>query len=223
VSAEPTPAADGLEATVAAIIERLAASNVAREEGLAGCRTLIRLAATAIRAVHRGEFERAAALLEEARAVHDALRFELAEYPAVYHAGFLHDAQKEYVEACVTFRLLSDAVLPGPGELGVEDPAYLNGLAEAVGELRRWLLDGLRQGRSDGAEAVLSAMDDIYTLLITVDFPDALTGNLRRATDSVRGILERTRGDLTMALVQERAATRMERAAVAGFGAADGA
>jgi translin len=213
VSGEPGPATGGLDATIAAITERLAASNAARERGLSGCRALIRLAANSIRAVHRGEFERARKMLAEARDVHDALCADLTAFPAIYHAGFLHDAQKEYVEAWATLSLLSGSALPGPGELSVEDPAYLNGLAEAVGELRRWLLDGLRQGRFDGSEDVLRAMDDIYTLLITVDFPDALTGNLRRTTDSVRGILERTRGDLTMALIQENAAARMERAA----------
>lgn len=213
MSEAPGPAVAGLDATVAAIVDRLTAASAARETALAGCRSLIRLAANSIRAVHRGEFDRAGALLIEARGVHDALRVGLAAFPAVYHAGFLHDAQKEYVEAWATFRLLAGSSVPGPEELGVEDAAYLNGLAEAVGELRRWVLDGLRQGRFDGCEDVLQAMDDIYTLLIAVDFPDALTGNLRRATDAARGILERTRGDLTMALLQEGAAARMERAA----------
>jgi translin len=126
----------------------------------------------------------------------------LSAHEDVYHAGFVHDAQKEYVEGRVTLALVAGRPLPDPDDLGVSYAAYLNGLGEAVGELRRYLLDAIRRGEEQRCEELLSDMDDIYSLLVTLDFPDALTGGLRRTTDSVRGILERTRGDLTMSMRQ---------------------
>lgn len=194
-----------LEEVMPRILEHFAAKNAAREQGLAASRTIIRLSANAIRAIHRAEFERARALLAEAAAAHAATVAALEPHGDVYHAGFLHDAEKEYAEAQTTLALLSGAPLPTPEDLGVGYPAWLNGIAEAIGELRRWVLDRLRRGHFEGCEDVLAAMDDIYAVLVTIDFPDAMTGGLRRTTDQSRGILERTRGDLTMAIVQQRA------------------
>jgi translin len=191
-----------LEPIVARILDNFAAKNAAREQALAASRTVIRLSANSIRAVHRRELARAAELLGEARAVRDAAVAALDGHGDVYHAGFLHDAQKEFAEASATLALLSGKPLPAPETLGVEYPAYLNGIAEAVGEMRRWLLDRLRSGDYESCEPVLAAMDDIYSALVTVDFPDALTGGLRRTTDQTRGILEKTRGDLTLAILQ---------------------
>lgn len=194
-----------LDQIVPRILDHLAEKNAAREKALAASRSIIRMSANAIRAVHRGEFAEAAAKLDEARAVRDEAVAALAGHGDVYHAGFLHDAQKEYAEARSTLALLSGRPLPSPEELGVEYPAYLNGIAEAVGELRRSLMDRLRGGDSTGCEELLEAMDDIYSVLVTIDFPDAMTGGLRRTTDQTRGILEKTRGDLTMAIALRRA------------------
>ncbi len=198
-----------LETIIPRIIDHFGEKNRAREQALAASRTVIRLSANSIRAVHRGEFDRAGSLLEEAREVRDAAVAALQGHGDIYHAGFLHDAQKEYAEARTTLALLSGQAIPGPEELGVEAPAYLNGIAEAVGELRRWILDRLRAGEFDGCEAALDAMDDIYSVLVTIDFPDAMTGGLRRTTDQTRGILEKTRGDLTMAIIQREAIARL--------------
>jgi translin len=145
-------------------------------------------------------------MLDEAKTVRDEAAAALAAHPDVLYAGFFHDAQKEYAEARTTLALLSGGSTPSPAELGVEAPAYLNGIAEAVGEMRRMLLDRLRRGEYDGCEDLLRAMDDIYSALVVIDFPDAMTGGLRRTTDQTRGILEKTRGDLTMAIVQRDAA-----------------
>lgn len=194
-----------LEEIVGRIREGLARKNAAREEGLADCRSLIRLSANTIRAVHRGEMAEAADMLEKASAVHTRARDALRPHGDIYHAGFLHDAEKEFVEAQTTLAMLSGRGLPSPEDLGVENAAYLNGIAESIGELRRAILDSLRRGQFEGCETLLQAMDDIYAALVTVDFPDAMTGGLRRTTDQARGILERTRGDLTMAIVQRRA------------------
>lgn len=194
-----------LEPTIPRIIEALAARNAAREAALATCRSIIRLSANAIRAVHREEWQRARTLIAEAEAVHGETLAALRDHPEVYHAGFLHDAQKELAEASTTYALLSGGALPTPEALGIEYAAWLNGIAEAIGELRRWILDRLRRGDHDACEPILEAMDDIYAVLVTIDFPDALTGGLRRTTDQSRGILEKTRGDLTMAMVQREA------------------
>ena len=199
------PDTSPLETIIPRILDHFSAKNAAREQALAASRTIIRLSANTIRAIHRGEFERAGAMLGEARVVRDAAVAGLDGHSDIYHAGFLHDAQKEFAEASTTYELLSGRAIPAPESLGVEAAAYLNGIAEAVGEMRRWVLDRLRRGDFDGCEGVLDAMDEIYAVLVTIDYPDAMTGGLRRTTDQTRGILEKTRGDLTMAILQRDA------------------
>jgi translin len=188
------------------IMERVRAAfidkNTARERALPLCRETIRHSANAIRAVHREEFGEAERLIEKARECITEANAGLRGHPETYHAGFVHDAQKEYTEACATLAVIAGRPLPTPEGLGVELPAYLNGMGEAVGEMRRHLLDRLRSGNVDLCESILAAMDDIYSVLVTVDYPDAMTGGLRRTTDAVRGILERTRGDLTLSVRQ---------------------
>lgn len=174
----------------------------AREKALAPCREVIRRSANAIRAVHREEYQEARKLLNSAKLLLDEIAQVLAGHADLFYAGFVHDAQKEYAEGMITLAFVTGKPTPAPESLGVEYPAYLHGLAEAVGELRRRLLDILRRGQTAQAEAILTAMDDIYAVLVTMDFPDSLTAGLRRTTDTVRGILEKTRGDLTLALSQ---------------------
>jgi translin len=175
----------------------------ARERALGASRKAIRSSANAIRALHRHDRERAAELMEEARAaIADGVR-AVADHPDVAHAGFLQDAQKEYVEARFTEAIIDDAAdPPTPEELGVGPAPYLNGMSEAVGEARRQVLDLLRAGDVASSERMLVAMEDIYGLLATMDYPDAITGNLRRSTDVARSIMEKTRGDLSLSLVQ---------------------
>jgi translin len=180
----------------------LLAKNQARETALPLCREAVRHSANSIRSVHRKEFEAAQDLIDR---VADLLRragAALQEHPDIRHAGFVHDAQKEFTEANLTLALVADRPLATPEALGVSYAAYLNGMGEAVGELRRHLLDSLRSGDVAHCEECLTAMDDIYGVLMTFDYPDAMTGGLRRTTDAIRGILERTRGDLTLAVRQ---------------------
>ncbi len=180
------------------------AKNNTREEVLRLCRSLVQTSSYVIRAVHRGEKEEAAGLLEQAASLSAGIAHMTADHPEVYTAGFVHDAQKEYAEARITYALINQEDIPTPEELGVEYPAYLNGLGEAVGELRRAILDLIREGHLDRSDELLSYMDDIYYLLVSFDYPDAITGNLRRTTDMARGIIERTRGDLTTAIRQSK-------------------
>ncbi|MBM2826682.1 MAG: haloacid dehalogenase [Dehalococcoidia bacterium] len=201
---------DELESVGVAISARMADKNAAREKALAKSRDVIRLSANAIRAVHRGELPRTIELLATAKGLLADTDLVRSSHPDIFYAGYLQDAQKEYAEACTTFALVSGEPLPGPEELGVGDAPYLNGLGETVGEIRRYLLDMLRRGEVDGCEALLRAMDDIYSLLVTIDYPDAMTGGLRRTTDNARGILERTRGDVTIAITNWRLERRLE-------------
>ena len=176
--------------------------NNTREEVLKLCRSLIQTSSYVIRAVHRREWEEAAELARQAQEISRSITEMTRDHPEVYTAGFVHDAQKEYTEAMATYSLIKGEPLPEPEELGVEYPAYLNGLGEAVGELRRSILDLIRDGHLERGDELLSYMDDIYYLLVSFDYPDAITGNLRRTTDIARGIIERTRGDLTTAIRQ---------------------
>ncbi|MBM3457436.1 MAG: haloacid dehalogenase [Armatimonadetes bacterium] len=193
----------GLEPIAERARSALERRSAARDEALVLSREVIRTCANTIRAVHRGELERAAEMLGRARESLDRMRATLAPFPEVYTAGYVHDCQKEYAEACAFLAVVAEQSLPSPEELVVEFPAYLNGLAETVGEIRRHTLDLMRQGDLARAEALLAAMDEIYDVLVTIDFPDALTGGLRRSTDAARGIIEKTRGELTTALRQE--------------------
>jgi translin len=183
-------------------LEYLALKHAARERALPKSRTAIRFCANSIRATHRHEFERASELSGQAANLLLEIETDLRNHQDIYFAGFVQDAQKEYAEATTFVALVQHTLLPTPEELSIGYATYLNGLAEAVGELRRYLLDQLRRGNGEQCERYLSAMDDIYAVLITVDFPDAVTAGLRRTTDATRGILEKTRGDLTSAVIQ---------------------
>jgi translin len=198
-----------LESIMERVREDFAAKNHARETALPLCREAIRFSANAIRAVHRREFDVAAELVAKARTQIDTARSSLNGHGDIYYAGFMHDAQKEYAEASITLALIAAREFPTPAALNVEHAAFLNGMGEAVGELRRHLLDTLRSGDVEQCEIWLTAMDDMYSVLVTIDYPDAMTGGLRRTTDSVRGILEKTRGDLTLSVQQRRLEQRL--------------
>ena len=187
-----------------AVVRRFETIAAARDGAVGEGRQLVRLAANSVRATHRGEVEAAEALLAEARQRLTTLADGLRPFPNLYWAGYVQDAAKEVAEAAITLAVVADRPLPGPEELGVEDAAWLNALAEAASELRRQVLDKLRAGDLPRAEALLGTMDDIYAALVTVDFPDAITGGLRRTTDQLRAVLERTRGDVTLAVTQGR-------------------
>jgi len=190
--------------SIADIIRRdLDTRDEAREKMLPLCRDAIRFCSQAIRAIHRQEFDTARGLLGQARDLIEQADQSVAACRELGSTGILRDAQKELAEGHITLSLVSGQDLPMPDELHVEGPAYLNGLGEAVGEVRRYVLDSMRHGDLSRCEELLAAMDDIYSVLVTMDYPDALTGGLRRTTDMVRGVLERTRSDLTLAIRQK--------------------
>ncbi|MGH9281672.1 MAG: haloacid dehalogenase [Acidimicrobiales bacterium] len=211
----PGPIGESRRAELAALCEplraELDAAHVARERGLSACRRTIRSCSSAIRAVHRGEADNADRLVAEASQSLREAQEALGPHPRVAHAGFLHDAEKEYAEARLTAALVDGRPLPGPDEVDVGLAAWLCGLAEAGSELRRHLLDLIRAGDLEGGEHLLHVMEDVYDLLVTVDYPDALTGGLRRATDSLRAVLERSRADVTSTVIQSRLQAALER------------
>jgi translin len=188
------------------------ARTLLRDSALTKARSLTRHSANTIRAIHRGEVEEAHTQLEEGRLLFKALRENLEVYPDLYFAGYTQDAIKEYCEATLTCAFIESKPIPTPEEMGVPTATYLRGMAETPGELRRRCMDILRMGYSDEAERLLGLMDEIYSILITMDYPDAVTNGLRRQTDLLRGIVERTRADLTLSLREEQLKTALERA-----------
>jgi translin len=194
---------ENLEDIIDQIRRDFSAKDAARERVLPLCREVIRYSSQTIRAIHRQEFNPARASLKSARGLLDEVFETVASHSELSHTGFVRDAQKEFAEGSITLALVVGERLPDPDGLRVDAAAYLNGLGEAVGELRRYLLDSMRQGDLSRGEKLLAAMDDIYSALVTMDFPDAITGGLRRTTDVVRGILEKTRSDLTLVMRQK--------------------
>jgi translin len=183
----------------------LDAQNDARDKALVQARTLTRHCAHAIRAVHRQESEKAEEKLADAKKIVDGvISFLKKDHANLYFAGYTQDALKEYAEARIVYALVNDLPLPSPEELDLEPATYLKGLAEAVGELRRRTMDILRGGHSEEAELLLAHMDEIFAVLVTMDYPDAVTYGLRRQTDITRGIIERTRADITLSFRQQQ-------------------
>ncbi len=197
------------------IIERIrqdfTRKDAAREKVLPLCRETIRCCSQAIRAVHRQEFGQAVDLLKSARDSLNEAGQSAGTYNELVHTGYVRDAQKEFAEGCIVLALVTGEKLPGPDDLEIQAAAYLNGMGEAAGELRRYLLDSMRSGDLSRGEEILAAMDDVYGALVTMDFPDAITGGLRRTTDMVRGVLERTRSDLTLAIRQKELENRLDK------------
>ena len=193
-----------LEQIAEQIRQTFDAQTAIRDKALGQARSLTRACALSIRAVHRDETDVMQAHLDEARQLAEALRTDLADYPAFYFAGYTQDSLKEFAEASITCALIRHQPLPTPEELDLQPNTYLNGLAESVGEMRRRCLDMLRQDNSAEAERLLGHMDDIFAILVTMDYPDAITNGLRRQTDIIRAIIERTRGDVTFSLRGEK-------------------
>lgn len=200
---------DNLDAISDRIRDSFNIKNQARDQALAHSRELITYCAKSIRAIHREEFEVALKLMRDARRAADELRADVQDYPDLYHAGYTQDALKEFVEANATYALIRGNPLPEPEELNVEYNTYLKGLAESIGELRRHTVDRIRLGQIEQGNLLLEMMDEVYDVLVTIDYPDAITAGLRRVTDMVRGVTERTRGDLMVAVRQEKLETAL--------------
>ena len=194
---------DNLEDIAERLRERLSQKDAVREKVLPLCRDVIRYCSQAIRSLHRHQFEDADSLLEKARQLLAETELAAKDFDELLNTGYYRDAQKEFAEASITLAMVGGKSLPEPEELGVDAASYLNGMSESVGEMRRFLLDGIRRGDFSRVESIMESMDEIYSVLVTMDFPDAITHGLRRNTDIVRGILEKTRGDITLTMRQK--------------------
>jgi translin len=197
-------ASSEIETIGQSVLTRLDAQNQLRDRALNEGRQVIRLSANSIRSTHRHEFTSARTQLQSASSLLSGLLIDLESHPGIRWAGYVQDPMKEFAEASITLALVTGQRVPGPDMLGVDDPPYLNGLAESASELRRQILDAIRHDDFARGESLLASMDEIYGFLVTVDFPDGLTGGLRRTTDALRAVLERTRGDLTVTGAQRR-------------------
>lgn len=203
----------GWESIVQRLKDHAQSMHEARESGLAKCRKLIQTSAKCIRHVHRHQFEEAEKLLLEAKQIAVEARQALEPFGELYYAGYLHDAEKEMVEAAAVLSIVHRRPYPQPSDLKVQTMSYLNGMGEAASEVRRFALDEMRKGRLEEAERILGQMEMIYDDLITFDFADSMTGGLRRTCDALRAVIERTRSDLTATasqneLIRELRATR---------------
>ena len=209
----PTTSTQDLISTIRregeAVNETLAETHAERERALSASRTLIRYSANSIRATHRGEFDESRQLIAKAGELRSTLEAGKREHPEVYFGGYVEDALKEFVEAHATLAFAEGSALPTMEELDVGPAVYIHGLAEAIGEMRRLVLDRLRTDDTASCEDLLQIMDEVYAVLVTVDYPDAVTRGLRRTTDVMRGVIERTRGDVTMALRQRSLERRL--------------
>lgn len=201
---------DQLEELTEIIQASFEAVSAVRDQAYERSRRLVSVCARAIRAIHREEWETAESLIKQAKSAAETLAADTQPHPALYFAGYTQDALKEFVEANITYALVRNRPLPTPGDLNVEYNTWLNGLAEAATELRRRILDIIRHGHNDEAERLLDVMDQIYSTLVTFDFNDSITGGLRRRTDTVRAVLERTRGDVTTSLRQTQLETALQ-------------
>jgi translin len=202
--------------TAGSLRAELDRAHQAREQGLTACRRTVRACGLAIRAVHRLDAAGAAQLTAEAAGHLREAQAVLRPHPRVAHASFLHDAEKEYAEAELTAALVAGRALPPAEVLDVGIPAWLCGLAEAASELRRHLLDRSRGGELQRGEHLLGAMEEVYDLLVTIEYPDALTGGLRRSTDALRAVLERSRSDVTTTVMQARLQAALDQARAPG-------
>ncbi|MFC2034651.1 haloacid dehalogenase [Chloroflexota bacterium] len=202
---------DNLDSIAGQVRLGLSTKDAARERVLPLCREVIRYSSQSIRAVHRREFGKGRELLKLASDSLDEVGQAVTGHNELGFTGFVRDAQKEFAEGSITLALITGQSPPDPDKLGVDPAAYLNGLGETVGELRRYLLDDMRKGDLSRGEELLSVMNDVYNVLVTMDFPDAITGGLRRTTDMVRGVLEKTRSDLTLVIRQKKLEGRLEK------------
>ena len=200
------------EKTITLLKQEMESKHEARERALRSSRSIIQLSSRAIKHVHRGQLPDAANLIDEAKQLASEARASMVGHPEIEYAGYLQDAEKELVEACACLAIVAGDPLPTPHSLSVQANAYLHGMGECASELRRTVLDLMRQGNMTRAEELFEQMEEIYDSLTTFDFPDGLTGGLRRTCDALRAVIERTRSDMTMTRVQQDLLNELKRA-----------
>ena len=192
------------------IREELEEKDKAREQGITLSREVVRNCRVAMQHVHKMELERAHFMILTARENMEKMNSVLKDQPDLYYGGFVEHAQQEFTECSVIYALVSGKGIPEPEELKVEPVAYLNGLGDVGGEIKRHILDLIRNGMLDKGERYLNIMEELYTGLMLFDYPDAMTHGLRAKTDRLRLLLEIARGELTAAVRQQKLEMAMQ-------------
>ncbi|MFH1454196.1 MAG: haloacid dehalogenase [Armatimonadota bacterium] len=185
--------------------------NKLRDNAITRHREIIKISSLSIRATHREDYKEAENLIKQAQEKSEKLNAGLKNYPQIYYSGFIHDCQKEFAESCITLALIRDEKIATPADIGVDYPAYLNGMCEAIGEVRRHIVDRMRKNDLKNSEELLLLMDEIYYMMISIDYPDAITMGLRRTTDIARSLIEKTRGELTLHMRQNSLEEKMHK------------
>ncbi|WP_457619607.1 hypothetical protein [Methanopyrus sp.] len=200
-----------LRETIEDIRGELDALDEARDEAQVVLRDLHKLSSEAVYEVHRGNLEEARRRLDEAAELVSKLHDLLGDFPELLRTGFAENHLQEYAEAEILYSIVKDLRAPSPEEINVSPRAYLLGLLDAVGELRRIVVDALREGDLDRAEEFLGIMEEIYSLTMTFDYPRSVVPNLKRKQDVARSLLEKTRSEVTIAGKTEELKRALER------------
>ncbi len=196
-----------LDEVISEIEGRLDEKDEVRELAIKSSRTIARLAGAAIQGMHRGEDS--AAILHETHEEVAKLRSLLDGHPDLFHAGFVENAMQEACESFLVHAILEGEKLPTPKECGVTDTAYLLGLGDVVGELRRFALTALRDGDVASASHSLERMERILDSLMRFDYPTALIA-LKRKQDVARSLIEKTRGEVAVAARSHELAKKID-------------
>jgi len=169
-----------------------------RQEVQLAMRSATKLSKMAILMVHQRRFDQAEKMIKEARDLFSKIRESCKNNVDLLYTGMVDAAYQEYSEACVFLTLVKEDRFISFDEIGAPTTAYVLGLADVIGELRRKTLDSLREGKTSLAEKYLEVMDLIYIELTAMDDAYFLLSGLRRKCDVARKIIETTRGDVTI-------------------------
>jgi len=170
-----------------------------REEILKLSRSIIRDCSIAIKNIHRKEFNKFQEKLNSIKIDHQSL-VKLVDKNLGVFFKYLKTPEQEYAEAIAFYSIINKKNIPTPLELRINPLNFILGLADVIGELRRYALDNIRNSQFEDLNDILEGMDEIYTYLFTIDYPSAVTQDLRHKVDVARNIIEKTRGDISLAI-----------------------
>ncbi|MBY8985897.1 MAG: hypothetical protein KGD65_12560 [Candidatus Lokiarchaeota archaeon] len=170
-----------------------------RENILRLSRNIVRDCSVGIKHIHRKEFSMFQEKKKNVELGLETLSGLVNKNPGVF-SKFLKTPEQEYTELIVFYSIISDKEIPSPSELKISPINFALGLADVIGELRRYALDNIRNSQTNELNKILESMDEIYTNLFSVDYPVGVTQDLRHKVDVARNIIEKTRGDVSLAI-----------------------